>query len=174
MNDIYYTPIDGFTLRYIQEQDIPELLELIKELAVYEKLLDKVVATPEVLKDSIFNRKVVTVIMGDFQNKPAGYALYFHNFSTFLGRPGIYIEDLYIKPELRGKGLGKALLGFIIEQAKLNNCGRVEWSCLDWNEPSIRFYKKMGAKSLREWIIFRLSGEELDSFTYDESMHKAR
>lgn len=140
------------------------LLENIeKELASYEKMLEEVVATENILKSSLFDRKAAEVIIGEYEGEPVSFALFFHNFSTFLGRPGLYLEDLYVKPEARGKGLGKTLLTYLANLAKERGCGRFDWSCLDWNESSIRFYKQMGAKALDEWTGYRLTGKALES-----------
>lgn len=155
------TRLDGFTVRFAEEKDAPLILEFIKELADYEKLLHEVVATEEILLDSLFKRKIAEVVIGDFHGKPVSFALFFHNFSTFLGRPGIYLEDLYVKPEMRGRGIGKLMLSFLAKLAIERNCGRLEWWCLDWNKSSIEFYKQMGAAPMDEWTTFRVNGEAL-------------
>ena len=145
-------------LRDATVEDVPLIFDFIKELAVYEKLIDQVKTTEESLKESLFgSQKYAEAIIAEFDEKPAGQALFFHNFSTFLGRPGIYLEDLYVRPAFRGKGIGKALLLRIIEIAKERKCGRVEWAVLDWNEPAINFYKSLGAIPMEEWTIFRLT-----------------
>ena len=151
------------TIREATEADIPLILSLIRALAVYERLEHKVVATEEVLRDSLFgqHRYAETIIIEE-NGEPAGFALFFHNFSTFIGRPGIYLEDLFVKPEFRGRGYGKALLARLAAIARERNCGRVEWAVLDWNEPSINFYKALGAVPLDDWKIFRLTGDALD------------
>jgi GNAT superfamily N-acetyltransferase len=152
-----------FYIRFATEQDVDLILTFIKELAEYEKLLNEVVATPEILRKSLFGpRKNAEVILIHYHNEPVGFALFFHNFSTFLGKPGIYIEDLYVKQELRGKGLGQALLNFIAKLAKERDCGRVEWWVLDWNEDAIRFYQKIGAIPMNEWTVFQLTGQALE------------
>jgi Sortase and related acyltransferases len=156
------TNIKDFTIRIASQEDTPLILQFIKDLADYEKMLELVVATEEILKEYLFTQKRAEVIIGEYQHKPVGFALYFHNFSTFLGRSGIYLEDLYVKPEMRGKGFGKAFFGYLAALAKERNCGRLEWWCLDWNEPSIRFYKKLGAIPMEEWTVFRLTGDALD------------
>ena len=120
------------------------------------------VATEEILMDSIFVRKACEVIIGEYDGEPVGFALFFHNFSTFLGRPGIYLEDLYIRPEMRGRGFGKTLLAFLAKLAKERNCGRFEWWCIDWNEPSINFYKSIGAIPMDEWTVYRVTGQALE------------
>lgn len=155
--------LTGFKIRFAEESDVPVILGLIKELAVYEHLLDQVTATEEVLRQSLFERKAAEVIIAEYENKPIGYGLFFYNFSTFLGRPGIYLEDLYITPGMRGKGFGKTMLSFVAKIAVERNCVRFEWSCLDWNEPSIQIYKKLGAVSLDEWTMYRLIGKPLEN-----------
>ncbi len=157
------TSNENFQLRFAKEGDAQLILDLIKELAVYEDLLDEVVATESVLHDSLFVKKAAEVIIGEYEGEPVGYALFVHNFSTFLGKPGIYLEDLYIKPEMRGKGLGKIILSYLGKLAKERDCGRVEWSCLDWNKKSIDFYKALGAEAMDEWTVYRVSGDTIDS-----------
>jgi GNAT superfamily N-acetyltransferase len=148
-------------IRNAVESDIPLILSFIKELAEYEKLSDQVKVTEELLKESLFSKNgFVEVLIAEYDGEPAGQALFFHNFSTFVGRPGIYLEDLYVRPKLRGKGIGKALLQSLINLAKERNCGRVEWAVLDWNKPSINFYKSIGARPMDEWIIFRLTEDK--------------
>ena len=148
--------IKDFKIRIAEPTDVGLILKFIKELADYERMLEDVVATEELLTEFIFQQKKAEVIIGEYQQKPVCFALFFHNFSTFLGRPGIYLEDLYVKPEMRGKGFGKALLAYLSTLATERGCGRVEWSCLDWNEPSIQFYKQLGAKPMDEWTVYRL------------------
>jgi GNAT superfamily N-acetyltransferase len=151
---------DGHSvLRFADEKDTALILDFIRALADYEHLLDKVEADESILRKYIFQEKIAEVIICEFDHVPAGFALFFHNFSTFLGKPGIYIEDLFVKPEFRGKGLGKLLLGFVAKIALERNCGRLEWSCLDWNEPSIKFYKSRGARPLDEWTAYRVTEE---------------
>jgi GNAT superfamily N-acetyltransferase len=161
LENLIETGIESFEIRFADEKDVPIILSFIKELAQYENLLDEVVATEEILKDSLFVRRKAEVIFGIYENRPVGFALFFHNFSTFLGKPGIYLEDLYVKPEMRGRGLGKALLSFLAGLAVERDCGRLEWWCLDWNEPSIKFYKHLGAKSMDEFTVYRVSGQAL-------------
>jgi GNAT superfamily N-acetyltransferase len=152
---------NGLLIRKAIEEDLPFILSFIKELADYEKLLDKVKVTEELLRESLFGAKgFVEVLIAEYEGKPAGQALFFHNYSTFIGRPGIYLEDLYVRPELRGKGIGKALLQSLINLAKERNCWRIEWAVLDWNKPSINFYKSIGANPMDEWIIFRLTEDK--------------
>lgn len=145
-------------------EDAEKILFFIRELAAYEKMSDDVVATKELLSEWIFEKKKAEVIFAlDEEDKEVGFALFFHNFSTFLGRAGIYLEDLFVLPEHRGKGYGKGLLKKLAEIAVERRCGRLEWSCLDWNTPSIEFYRSLGAKSLDDWTIFRLTGTTLDA-----------
>jgi GNAT superfamily N-acetyltransferase len=152
---------ERLVIRFAQSSDVKTILELIKELAEYEKLSDRVIATEEKLERSIFgNEKFVEILLAEVNNKSVGYALFFKNYSTFLGKPGIYLEDLFVKPSYRGKGIGKALLSKIISIAKERNYGRVEWSVLDWNLSAIDFYKKMGAEPLEEWKVFRLTSDK--------------
>jgi GNAT superfamily N-acetyltransferase len=149
-------------LRMAEPEDVPLILEFIRGLAEYEQLSDQVEVTGEGLRESVFRDKRAEVVICEYQGKPGGFALFFHNFSTFLGRPGIYIEDLFVKPELRGKGLGKTLLRYIASLAVERNCGRLEWACLNWNEPSIAFYQSQGARPLSEWTTYRVVGEGLE------------
>ena len=149
------------TYRYATENDAPLILEFIRELAEYEKMADQVVATAEQLKDEIFNKKHAEVIFAMDGDREAGFALFFHNFSTFLGRSGIYLEDLFVKPEYRGRGYGKGLMKALAEIAVERGCGRLEWWCLDWNAPGIEFYKSLGAEAMDEWTVYRITGETL-------------
>ena len=153
--------LEGFSLRLATENDVPLLLELIKELASYENLSHEVRATTESLKKAIFERKIAEAIIAEYQKKPIGLALYFYNLSTFIGRPGIYLEDLYIRPEYRGRGYGKAMLSYLAKIAKERDCWGLEWTCLEWNEPSINFYESIGAVMRREWRVFRLKDQAL-------------
>ena len=148
-------------IRKAEEKDVSAIFSLIKELAEYEKLSDQIKTSEVELKKALFGEdRFVEIFIAEYDGKIVGQALFFKNFSTFLGKPGIYLEDLYVKPEMRGKGIGKALLEKIIFWAKERNYGRVEWSVLDWNEPAIDFYKKIGAKPLDEWTIFRLNSDK--------------
>lgn len=161
MNEFIETNLKNFNLRFATEADLPLILNFIKELADYEHLIDQVTATEDVLRDSLFVRKAAEVIIGEYNGKPVSFALFFHNFSTFLGKPGIYLEDLYVKPELRGKGLGKLMLSFLAKLAVDRDCGRLEWWCLDWNHSSVQFYKSMGAVPMDEWTVFRVCDQAL-------------
>lgn len=143
-------------------EDVPLILYFIKELAAYEKLAHEVVATEEILRKTLFeNNRGAEVILGYQQDQPVAFALFFYNFSTFLGKPGIYLEDLYVKPETRGKGYGKALLRYLAQLALARDCGRLEWWVLDWNKPAIDFYKSIGAIAMDEWTVFRVAGDAL-------------
>ena len=150
-------------IRSATEDDVPLILTLIKELAEYERLSHEVVATEEMLRDSLFGeRRVAEALLGYLEDDPAGFALFFHNFSTFLGKPGIYLEDLYVRPEFRSAGVGRALLVHLAGLAKERDCGRLEWSVLDWNEPAIGFYKGIGASPVSGWTVYRVAGEALE------------
>ena len=150
-------------IREATEEDVPLILSLIRELAEYERLSHEVVATEDTLRESLFGeRPYAEVLIAEQDGTPAGFALFFHNFSTFLGRPGIYLEDLYVKPEYRGAGIGKELLVRLARLARARGCGRLEWWVLDWNEPSIGFYKKLGAVPMNDWTVYRVSGTALE------------
>ena len=149
-------------IRTAQRKDVPLILSFIKGLAEYEKMLDQVVATEELLELWLFEKRCAEVVFVLHNGAEVGFALYFHNFSTFLGRAGIYLEDLFVLPECRGKGYGKALLAYLAAQARREGCGRLEWWCLDWNRPSIDFYKRLGAQPMEDWTVYRLTGETLD------------
>lgn len=140
---------------------MPLILKFIKELADYEKMLDQVVATEEIIEDSIFNRKKAEVVFAVYNGEEVGFALYFNNFSTFLGKPGLYLEDLYVREQMRGKGIGKTLLAYLAKIAVEQDCGRFEWWCLDWNKPSIDFYLKLGAIPMDEWTVYRVCDDAL-------------
>ncbi len=157
------TKMNDFKLRFAEPKDAALILGFIKELAEYERMSKDVVATEEVLKESLFKRRMAEVIIGEYKDKPVSFTLFFHNFSTFLGRPGLYLEDLYVKPEMRGKGIGKIILSFLAKLAIDRKCGRLEWSCLDWNEPSVKFYRQMGATPMDDWTVYRVADETLDT-----------
>ena len=158
--------IDVFEIKPATIEDVPLILSFISELAEYEKLAHEVVATEDILKETLFGQNAnAEVIIGYLDSVPVSFALYFYNFSTFLGRPGIYIEDLFVKNEARGKGIGKKMLTYLAHLAKEKNCGRLEWWVLDWNENAIRFYKSIGAKPMSEWTVFRITGKELENLS---------
>ncbi len=153
--------MSNISFRPALPEDCPLILSFIKALAEYEKMSDQVVATEELLKEWIFEKGKAEVIFPVVDGEEVGFALFFHNFSTFLGRAGIYLEDLFIKPEHRGKGYGKATLQQLGRIALERRCGRLEWACLDWNRPSIDFYLSLGAKPMDEWTVYRLAGDSL-------------
>ena len=157
---------ENYNIRLAALDDVPEIFILIKELADYERLLDQVIATEELLEETLFGENSnVEVLLAYDENHILGFALYFRTFSTFLGRPGIYLEDLFVREFARGKGIGEALLRRIAMSTLEMGGGRLEWSVLDWNQPAISFYKKMGAVPLDEWTTFRLTGEKLKKMT---------
>ena len=156
------------TIRYAERKDCALILQFIKELADYEKMLNEVVATPEILEEWIFDKQKAEVIFAMEGDTEVGFALFFHNFSTFVGRAGIYLEDLFVRPEHRGKGYGKGLLQQLAKIAVERGCGRLEWVCLDWNQPSIDFYKSLGAVPMDEWTIYRIAGPRLKAFAEEE------
>ena len=147
--------------RYAEETDVALILQFIKDLAEYERMSDEVIATEELLREWIFEKNKAEVIFAMEGEKEVGFALFFHNFSTFLGCAGIYLEDLYVKEAYRGKGYGKALLKKLAKVAVERGCGRLEWSCLDWNRPSIDFYRSLDAVPMDEWTVYRAAGETL-------------
>ena len=149
------------SIRKAQIEDSDLIFEFIKKLAKYEKLEHEVKTTIELLKENLFsNNKKAYCLIADYDSKPVGFALYFYNYSTFLGKPGLYLEDLFVDIDYRGKGIGKALLLELVKIAKNENLGRVEWSVLDWNKPSIDFYKSLGAKAMDEWTVFRITEDK--------------
>lgn len=149
--------------RFATEADVPAILDLIKQLAEYEKAADRVVATEELLRESLFENRAAEVLLAEVDDQPVGFALFFTNFSTWLGRPGIYLEDLFVLPAERGKGYGKGLLQHLARIAVERNCGRLEWSCLDWNQPSIDFYLSLDAEKMDCWTTYRLEGDTLEA-----------
>ena len=155
--------MNEFQIRDAQADDVPLILQLIVDLAVYERAPKNVVATEQGLREVLFGKepsaKVLLALEGD---QPVGFAVYFFNFSTWLGRPGLYLEDLFVKPETRGRGYGRALLVHLAGIARAHHCGRMEWAVLDWNEPAIQFYKKLGARPNEEWTIYRLTSEGIN------------
>lgn len=158
------TRIEDFILRDAAADDIPVILSFIRELAEYEQLPHEVVATEKDLKETLFGeRRFAEALIGEYRRQPAAFALFFHNFSTFQGRPGLYLEDLYVKPALRGKGFGKVMLAYLARLARERGCGRFEWAVLDWNEPALGFYRSIGAEPMDDWTVQRLTGEALDA-----------
>jgi GNAT superfamily N-acetyltransferase len=153
---------EGLRIERADARDVPLILRLIKALAEYERMSDEVIATEDSLRETLFGaRPSAEVVIAYAGTEPAGFALFFQNYSTFLGKPGLYLEDLFVAPEYRGRGYGKALLQHLATLAIKRGCGRFEWSVLDWNEPAIGFYKKLGAQPMHDWTIFRVSGDAL-------------
>ena len=164
------TTIPEFEIRQATAGDCELILALIRELAEYERLAHEVVATADSLREAMFgDRPCADAVIGEYQGQAVGYALFFNNFSTFTGRPGIYLEDIYVKPEMRGRGFGKCLLAYLARMAVDRNWTRVEWSVLDWNEPSIQFYRSIGAIPMDEWTVQRLHGPALEAFAREFS-----
>lgn len=154
--------------RAAERKDTGLILSFIRALADYEKMADQVVATEELLEEWLFDKQAARVIFALEGDREVGFALYFHNFSTFLGRSGIYLEDLFVLPEYRGRGYGKALLAHLAALAKAEGCGRLEWWCLDWNRSSIDFYKSLNAQPMEEWTVYRLTGDTLDALAKED------
>jgi len=151
-----------FNIRLARVEDVAIILQLIRDLATYERAPDEVIATEKQLVDVLFGgRPVAEVLLAFEEESPVGFAVYFYNFSTWLGRPGLYLEDLFVKPEKRGKGYGRALLVELARIARDRGCGRMEWAVLDWNEPAIKFYRALGAQPMHEWTVFRLTRDEI-------------
>lgn len=155
------------TFRYAVRKDIPLILQFIRDLAEYEKLLDEVVADEATLEEWIFDQEKAEVIFAMKEGKEIGFALFFHNFSTFLGRAGLYLEDLFVLPEYRGKGYGKQILQKLASIAVQRKCGRLEWWCLDWNQSSIDFYLSLGAEPMSDWTVYRISGDTLQDLAQE-------
>ena len=157
------TGIADFTIKPATKKDVPVILSFITKLADYERLSHEVVATEELLQRTLFGRRrTAEVAIGYYNNEPVGFVLFFHNFSTFVGRPGIYIEDLFVEETYRRRGFGGALLAHIAKLAVARDCGRLEWSVLDWNEPAVNFYQKLGTMPMNEWTVFRVTGKKLN------------
>ena len=150
------------TFRFAGPEDTALILQFIRELADYEKMLDQVIATEALLREELFEKRHAQVLFALLDGQEVGFALFFHNFSTFLGRRGLYLEDLFVKPAFRGQGYGKALLKKLARIAVERGCGRLEWACLDWNQPSIDFYLSMGAQPMNDWTVYRLTGDSLN------------
>ena len=162
--------LQSFQIQTATKADVPVILAFIKKLADYERLSHEVTATEKSLSETLFGRrKTAEVAIGYFKRQPVCFTLFFHNYSTFLGRPGIYIEDLYVDEPFRRRGFGSALLRYVAGLAAERECGRLEWSVLDWNEPAIHFYEKLGAVPMREWTVFRLTGDDLIKLATGES-----
>lgn len=157
------TKLKGFKLRSATEKDAALIFSFVKELASYENLQHLVLATEESLKEAVFTRKIAEVVIGEYENKPVCFALFYYSLSTFIGSPGIYIEDLFVKREMRGLGMGTILLSYLAKLAEERKCWGLEWACLDWNEPSIGFYKGLGAEPRNEWTMYRLRGKEMEA-----------
>ncbi len=167
------TNLPSFEIHAATKADVPVILSFIKKLADYERLSHEVVATEETLRETLFGRRrTAEVAIGYFKRKAVGFVIFFHNFSTFLGRPGIYIEDLFVEKEFRRRGFGGALLRYVARLAKERQCGRLEWSVLDWNEPAINFYKGLGAAAMSEWTVFRLTGDGLTMLAAAENRRR--
>ena len=149
------------TIRFAERKDVPEILFFIRELAAYEHMAEEVIATEALLEEWLFDRQKAEVIFAVDDGRDVGFALFFHNFSTFLGRAGIYLEDLYVLPEYRGRGFGKGLITALARIAVERGCGRLEWWCLDWNKPSIDFYLSLGAEPMNDWTVYRIAGDTL-------------
>lgn len=154
---------EKFTFRYAKRDDISLILQFIKDLAAYEKMINEVVADEKTLEEWIFDKQKAEVIFVVVDDEEIGFALFFYNFSTFLGRAGIYLEDLFVKPEYRGKGYGKAILKKLAAIAVERGCGRLEWWCLDWNKPGIDFYLSLGAEPMDDWTVYRITGDTLSN-----------
>jgi GNAT superfamily N-acetyltransferase len=153
----------GMAIRPAVEADVPLILRFIRDLADYERLLHEVVATEARLRETLFGaRPAAEVMIAEADGEPLGFALFFHNYSTFLAQPGLYLEDLYVRPEARGRGVGRALLAHLARLARERGCGRLEWWVLDWNESALRFYRSLGARPMDEWTVQRLTGADLD------------
>ena len=163
------------TVRPARRSELPQILAFIRELAVYERLEHEVVASEADLAAGLFGaRPFAEVVFACLDGAPVGFALFFHNFSTFLGKPGIYLEDLYVRPEARGRGIGRRLLAFLARTALERGCGRLDWAVLDWNTPSISFYRSLGAVAIDEWKTFRLSGGALERLSQAAGSHGRR
>ena len=161
---------DNFGIRFATEADVPLILALIKELADFEKLSHEVSAPEEELREQLFgSRRFAEVLIGETEGRPAAFALLFHNFSTFLARPGIYLEDLFVRSEFRGRGFGGRMLSYVARIARERNCGRLEWAVLDWNKRAMNFYRKLGARPMDEWTVYCMDEKAIESLVTDES-----
>lgn len=158
------TTLSGITIRFAEPTDSVRILQFIKALADYERMSDEVIATEETVKKTLFGPKAYAeVIFAELDGQAVGFALFFHNYSTFVSKPGLYLEDIYIYPEYRGRGIGKMMMTYLAKLAIDRDCGRFEWSCLKWNKPSLDFYASLGAEAMDEWVTLRVSGEHLKS-----------
>lgn len=165
---------DGVTIRSAGPQDVSHILGFIRELAEYERLSQECIATEEQLSSTLFGeRAYAEVIFACIDAKPVGFALFCHNYSTFLAKPGIHLEDLYVQPQWRGRGVGQKLLAWLARETIRRNCGRLEWAVLDWNEPSIKFYDSLGARQMREWFTYRLTGAPLEGLAEKSTLEKS-
>jgi GNAT superfamily N-acetyltransferase len=163
------TDLPGFTIRHAEATDVPLILSYVRKLADYEQLAHEVEATEDTLRAMMFGpRPYAEVIFGEQDGRAVGFALFFHSFSTFVGKPGIYLEDLFVDPEARGAGYGKMLMAYLARLAVERGCGRFEWSVLNWNEPSIEFYRRLGARPLDAWTVYRLAGAPLERLAEQE------
>ena len=170
MTDTITTSDPKTVLRFATADDVGLILDFIRQLADYEKKMDEVVTDEDQLRKSLFGeRRVAEVVIASYEGESAGFALFFHNFSTFLGKPGVYLEDLFVVPNLRGRGIGRILLSFLAKIAVERGCGRLEWWVLDWNEPAIRFYERLGAQAMDEWTVFRVTGQTLEELANQSS-----
>ncbi|MGB7921652.1 MAG: GNAT family N-acetyltransferase [Pyrinomonadaceae bacterium] len=159
----------NFRIEETAPKDVPLLLSFIKELAEYERLSGSATVTEDEIKDALFGeRPYAEAVIGYYEDAPVSFALFFHNLSTFIGRPGLYLEDLYVRPEMRGRGFGRAMLRYLAQAARERGCARMEWAVLDWNEPAIKFYKSLGALPMDDWTVFRLAGEALDQLAGED------
>lgn len=165
----YSTSMENLKIREARIEDIPLILSFIKETAEYEKMLDDVTATEESLKEALFKNDRAKVIFAELDGKPMGYALYFYNFSTFTGKAGLYLEDIFVKKAARGTGIGKILFNSLVQIAKENGCITMDWACLDWNKPSIEFYKSLGSIPMDGWTGYRLTKDEMNSILSNSS-----
>lgn len=159
----FKTSNSDFTVRIAEEKDIPIVFSFIKELAEYEDLSHRVMATEEAIFHAMFEKRIIEAIIGEFEGIPVGFFLYYYTFSTFAGKTGIYLEDVYIKPEMRRKGFGKSMFEVMAALAKEKDCNKLEWQCLNWNKPSIQFYTSIGAKPVDDWTVYSLQGDKMDA-----------
>lgn len=168
---MHKTWLADFSIRDASTDDVPLILSFIRELAEYEKRSSEVVADETLIRQNLFGeRRFAEVILGEFRGDPVSFAVFFHNFSTFLGKPGIYLEDLYVQPGMRGLGVGKTMLSYLANLALERDCGRLEWSVLGWNQPALKFYDSIGAEPMSEWTVQRITGDSLISLAKGHSV----